>query len=368
MSPMKFSRGQRSMDMNAMCNSLGWSSGLRSTALAAVLILLGAATACVADDAGSDGSTDEPAVVVSVADNAQVVPTEILITVAIDDAASPGPMVRRADDTLAVGERATGRIVSLPPVEGLPPATVEPGEVLATVDANAEAGGQRGLLGLVEVDEELYAAWTRAGDSRLVVGQVTGGERIIWEGPESTDLANGGHLELGADGRILVGIGDLQNPDLIDEPNAPNGKILSLDPAGSADQEPTVLSSGWNNPYAFTVTGSGDVWVADNAPGEQPERLGQGDVPEVPRADLPDRTAPSVVIDLGPGQIGVCGYLDGDLRVIDVGADGPTIGDTLVEEVCKTGAEVIGEDLLAVADEQAVRYVTLPDSIVDSGA
>lgn len=326
-------------------------------------MLLGAATACGRDEEPASDAGQRGAPTVAVAEGASVRPAEILSTVAIDDAASPGPMVQRADGTLAIGERATGRIVSVPAIAGTPAEVIDPGEVLATVDANADEGGQRGLLGLVELDGEVYAAWTRSSDGRLVVGQVTGGDRIVWEGPESTDLANGGHLELSADGRILIGIGDLQDPDLIDDPEAPNGKILSLDPAGPAGQEPVVLSSGWNNPYAFTVTEGGAVWVADNAPGERPERLGRGEVADVAPSDLPDRTAPSAVIDLGPGLIGVCGYLDGNLRVIDVGVDRPTIGDTIVEGACKTGAVLVAEDILAVADEQVVRYVALPASV-----
>ncbi len=52
-------------------------------------------------------------------------------------------------------------------------------------------------------------------------------------------------LELGM---VLVGIGDLQQPERVDDPAAPNGKPLALDPDGHRDQRPPARSLGWNYP------------------------------------------------------------------------------------------------------------------------
>src|SRR5665648_375351 len=100
--------------------------------------------------------------------------------------------------------------------------------------------------------------------------------RIVWCGPPSATLANGGHLAFAPDGRLLIGIGDLQHPRRAQRADTPNGKLLSLRPDGPPTQRPAVVSSGWNNPFAFTFTPSGTLWVADNSPGTRPERLAPG--------------------------------------------------------------------------------------------
>ena len=114
--------------------------------------------------------------------------------------------------------------------------------------------------------------------------------RRVWTGPPSATLADGGHLALDRRGRLLIGIGDLQQPTRIDDAAYPNGKILALDPAGPAGQRPTILSAGWNNPFAFAVAPDGRVWVADNSPGKRPERIGRGDRPDAPLSTLAGKT------------------------------------------------------------------------------
>lgn len=267
------------------------------------------------------------------------------------------------DGRVAVGERRAGRVLALSP----DPGSATPPEVLATVDVDPGAEGQRGLLGLAALGDRLFAAWTRAGDGRLVVGQVVPGPtRLVWEGPASSDLANGGHLVVTADGRLVVGVGDLRRPDLVDDPAAPNGKLLALDPGGPPGQAPTVLSGGWNNPFAFTTTADGVLWVADNAPGQEAERLGRGDG-EGARVDLPGRRAPSALVALGRGRLGLCGFLDGDLVEVDV-TGRPRVGRTLVRDACRTGAVVLpgatagapgAAVAVVVADGAAVRLATV---------
>jgi hypothetical protein len=192
--------------------------------------------------------------------------------------------------------------------------------VLVTLPVST--GGQRGLLGLaIDRRGRTFAAFTERGSrERLVVEQVLPGpRRRVWTGPPSTDLADGGHLVLRG-GRLIVGVGDLQDPARTPDDDAPNGKLLALDPDGTAAQTPSILSRGWNNPYAFALypaaeSGEG-VLVADNAPGRRPERIARGDAAGgPPRAvtDLTARVAPSGLAVLGAAEIAVCGVRSGRL-------------------------------------------------------
>ncbi|MGI8756683.1 MAG: PQQ-dependent sugar dehydrogenase [Acidimicrobiales bacterium] len=298
----------------------------------------------------STGGCGHPSPKVGQASDRRTRPAEIVATVDLGAAAAPTALARLSDGRLAIGDRLTGRIVAVDVARPEAPVPV------ATVDVGDHVNGQRGLLGLVAVDGDLYASWTRGSDGRVVVGQVApGGQRGVWTGPRSADLANGGHLAVDGDRRILIGIGDLMDPKRIDDSDAPNGKILALDPDGRPGQEPTVLSAGWNNPYAFTVLPDGNVWVADNAPGGRAERLGRGDG-DSDRRDLPDKRAPSALIALGAHRLGMCGYLDGDLVEVEL-APTPTLGDTLAEGTCRTGAVTLGHGLLAVSDGKVVRIL-----------
>jgi hypothetical protein len=64
---------------------------------------------------------------------------------------------------------------------------------------------------------------------------------------------------------------------LVEDPDAPDGKLLALDPAGPGDQRPRQLSGGWNNPFAFAVRGDGARLGRRQFPGHNPERSGRGD-------------------------------------------------------------------------------------------
>ncbi|MEO6121578.1 MAG: PQQ-dependent sugar dehydrogenase [Acidimicrobiales bacterium] len=274
---------------------------------------------------------------------------ETVATLAFDDGAGPTALAELSDGRLVVGERRTGRILAFTGALDAAP------EVLAVVDVDPQARGQRGLLGLATIGRSLFASWTRAGDGRLVVGLVRPGPTVvIWEGPVSSDLANGGHLAVAADDRLVVGIGDLRRPELIDDPASLNGKVLSLDPDGPLDQRPLVLSGGWNNPFALTVA-DGTVWVADNAPGRRPERIGRAEVGRSP-VDLPGRRAPSALVSLGANRLGLCGFLDGDLVEVDVTGP-PSIGATVVKAICRTGALALADGSLAVSDGTTVRVI-----------
>jgi hypothetical protein len=270
--------------------------------------------------------------------------------VLVEGAAFPAALVALPGGGLLYGERLTGRIRRVGADGRLAPRPV------ARVEVSTE--GQRGLLGLAVDGEAVYAAWTEPG-GRLVVGRVApGSSRLVWAGPPSADLANGGHLEVAPNGSLLIGIGDLQEPELVDDPAAPNGKILRLDPGGPASQEPEVVSAGWNNPFAFDLDPGGTLWVADNEPGDDPERLagvGAGGVVG-PVTSLPSGTAPAGLAVLDDRLV-VCGFRSGALLPYRIAGDrAEPDGDPLVED-CEVGVVALADGRVAYARQDAILVV-----------
>jgi hypothetical protein len=217
------------------------------------------------------------------------------------------------------------------------------------------AGEQRGLLGVVELDDHIYAAWTEPGSLRLVVGQLTPERRLVWSGTDTQTKAIGGHLEV-RDSKLLIGLGELTGW----AKQHGSGALVTLDPLGSAEQQPVVLTDGWHNPFAFVVAADGAVWVADNAPDGGAERIGRGDVAGQ-TVELPGpQRAPAAIAVFGDGQLGVCGFLDGELRRYEVVA-----GEQLAVERrgtvtagCRTGLAVAvtgGGDTIAVIGDGVLR-------------
>ncbi len=203
-------------------------------------------------------------------------------------------------------------------------------ETVATIDVGTD-GEQRGLLGQALVDDRRFAAWTRPanadGDFEIVVGEVVDGRagELVWSGGRAGTGAIGGVLgEL--DGRILIGVG--RNTEW-DADTDVGGAILLVDPDGSVGDPVAELAVGFTNPWAFTVTDSGEVWFADNAAGPDPddpdvddiERIGRADRVDnrndVPRIEEPGR-APTSMVELPDGRIGICGFLDNELRAYEV--------------------------------------------------
>jgi hypothetical protein len=289
------------------------------------------------------------AVLLSMSDNNQheVVSGQVLV----GDAAFPAALAPFEEGGLLYGERFSGRIRRVDPNGRLR------SQPVAVVDVSTE--GQRGLLGVAVSDRgRVFASWTRP-DGRLVVGRVDPGpQRLVWLGPESTDLANGGHLTTSPDGRLVIGIGDLSQPERVPDPSSPNGKILALDPRGSHTQEPEVLSSGWNNPFAFGFTPAGELWVADNSPGEQPERLARGDVRNPPVTELTRPTAPSGLAAADDERLLVCGFITRTLEVFVTSADdrARAAREPLATD-CSLGVVILSDGRIAYSNEDTVRVL-----------
>ena len=264
--------------------------------------------------------------------------------VLVERAREAAAMALRPDGELIYGERTTGRVLTAD------------GELLARVRVTAR--GQRGLLGL-DVDDEgtIFASWTRP-DGRLVVGAVLPGpQRLVWIGPRSTDLATGGRIAFAPDGSLVVGIGDLEDPGSVSDRRAINGKIVRLDPDGPPDQRWREISYGWNNPFAFTFTPSGRLWVADNAPGNDPERLLLAD-PVGPATELPERTAPSGIAAVDDETLVVCGYRTRLLLRYRIVADRAQLVPPPLARDCRLGVIRLEDGRIAYATDGQIRFIT----------
>ena len=286
--------------------------------LAAALVLV---TAC--------GGSDEPEVLCDLGDR------------------PPGELVGLRADGGSVEwiDRTAGRIVRLDP-------GAEPAEV-ARVEVGT-ACEHRGPRAHVALDGRRLAAWTEPDDLRLVVGELGDDEpRLVWAGTTTASQAVGGPLGV-LDGRLLLGLGELTGW----AEDHGSGAVVTLDPDGTAEQEPLVVSDGWNNPWAFVVDDDGTVLLADNAPAGGSERLalidpisGDAGITELP---APQR-APSGIAVLADDRVGVCGFLDGELRAYELGDDGferaGTPGDCLTSvTVTAAGRTVVAtaESLVAL--------------------
>lgn len=257
-------------------------------------------------------------------------------------------LVALPDGAVRVAIRARGVIEDVS-------ATGPVGPPVAQVAVRAD--GQRGLLGVaVDATGRTFASWTRP-DGRLVVGQVAGGvTRLVWVGPRSADLANGGHLAF-RNGRLVIGIGDLLENDRKNDPAAINGKLASLDPDGSPGQTPQIVSSGWNNPFAFTVLADGTIWVADNAPGDTGERLARGDIAGAEAVELPAATAPAGIDHLGADELVLCGYKSRALLAYRLNDGHPRQRRTLTSD-CRTAVVTLATGDVIYAAHDGLRILT----------
>ncbi|WP_420452835.1 hypothetical protein [Ilumatobacter sp.] len=231
-------------------------------------------------------------------------------------------------------------------------------ETTATIDVGTD-GAQRGLLGQVVIDGRRFAAWTQPGSFDLVVGEITddGSARIVWDVGPAGSGAIGGVLDE-HDGSIVLGLG---RNTAWDRESGVGGAIVAVDPDADPTQDPEALSVGYTNPWAFTVADDGAIWVADNAAGPDPADPDREDVERIGRADLVadrnamtrstvEQRAPSAMVELPDGRIGICGFLDGELLAYDV------VGEARSEleragtiMPCLTGAVVFADGTIVTA-------------------
>ncbi len=232
----------------------------------------------------------------------------------------------------------------------------EAGSLVATVEVSSE--GQRGLLGLTRsTDGRVFVAYTDPGE-QMIVAEVggAGDDRVVWEGPQTVGGGNGGRLVSHPDGHLILGLGLLGDRSLQADPDAVVGKLISLDPDGPPDQQPTIISGPWNNPFAFDVGPDGAIWVADNHPRDGDEVLARGDLgldPD-PTFVFPADSAPTGLTIIDSTTLVVCNFNTRRLMVLRVDAAEPA--DDLAAD-CRLDVARLSDGSIAYSTGDAIRVL-----------
>ncbi|ALJ18711.1 PQQ-dependent sugar dehydrogenase [Microbacterium sp. No. 7] len=171
-------------------------------------------------------------------------------------------------DAVLVSERDSGRIVEVSP-DGV---ITE----VAVID-DVSHGGEGGLLGLAfDGASGLYVYSTGPAGNRVERYELTGppGARTLGE-PEpiidalpAAGFHNGGRIAFGPDGKLYVPVGDAGVPEAAQDPIAPHGKILRLNPDGTVpDDNPVdgspVYSLGHRNVQGLAWTDDGRLFASE---------------------------------------------------------------------------------------------------------
>ena len=148
--------------------------------------------------------------------------------------------------------------------------------------------GESGLMGLA-LDPQfarngyVYVAYTyRAGDGRLLDrlarlrdDPATGRgvlDRVLWDDVPAGNIHDGGRVRFGPDGKLYWTLGEVGNAALAQDTSSLNGKILRLNPDGTAPADnpfpgSPVYSYGHRNPQGLAwQPGTGRLYATEHGP------------------------------------------------------------------------------------------------------
>ncbi|QAV70298.1 PQQ-dependent sugar dehydrogenase [Salinibacterium sp. UTAS2018] len=191
-------------------------------------------------------------------------PTETIVT----GLEAPWSMVRLESGSTLISERDTRLVKEL---------TADGNLREVGVIGDAAPDGEGGLLGLATLDgATLYAYLTTATDNRILRFDLTGeassyalgASTEILTGLQKSRVHNGGRIAFGPDGMLYATVGDASEPELAQDPDSLNGKILRMTPDGSvpADNpfpDSLVYSLGHRNPQGLAWDADGQLWASE---------------------------------------------------------------------------------------------------------
>jgi glucose/arabinose dehydrogenase len=220
----------------------------------------------VARDAQANASAPSPTTTVTT--GAACGDSVCAVTQLATDTDIPWGLVTLPDGTLLYTRRDAHDIVHLNPATGAK-------TTVGTVPGVDNTDGEGGLLGLAisstfAGDHWLYLMHTSPADNRIVRIKLendkldTGTEQVLLSGILRNKFHNGGRLRFGPDGKLYASTGDAQNGDNAQNKSSLNGKILRLNPDGSAPSDNPfgnyVWSYGHRNPQGLAFDSQGRLW------------------------------------------------------------------------------------------------------------
>lgn len=191
-------------------------------------------------------------------------------TVVVAGLDAPWSMVRLDSGSTLISERDSRRVLELTADGTL--------REVGSVDG-AAPGGEGGLLGIAVAPGDsagLFVYLTAADDNRIVRFELEGGAGEYSLGASSDILTglkkagnhNGGRIEFGPDGMLYATVGDASDRGTAQDPASLNGKILRMNPDGSAPADnpfdgSLVYSLGHRNPQGIAWDSEGQLWAAE---------------------------------------------------------------------------------------------------------
>ncbi|OXS76707.1 PQQ-dependent sugar dehydrogenase [Domibacillus enclensis] len=155
-------------------------------------------------------------------------------------------------------------------------AEIENGEVehqSVRLEEPLSDAAEAGLLGFVlkpdfDQSSEAYAYYTydQEGEpvNRIVTLELNGDywreTETVLDGIPSGNVHHGGRLEIGPDDALYATIGDASDPEIAQDPDSFNGKIVRMDEAG----EMSIFSLGHRNPQGIAWSEAGTMYASEH--------------------------------------------------------------------------------------------------------
>lgn len=222
------------------------------------------------DAAGNVSAQSSPATVTTGSGCAQSV---CGVTQVATDTDIPWGLLTLPDGSVLYSRRDAQDIVRLDPATGAK-------TTVGTVPNVAGTDGEGGLMGLAiastfSSDHWLYIMHTSPTDNRIVRIKLNGltldtsSEQVLLTGILKNKYHNGGRLRFGPDGKLYASTGDAQNGDNAQNLDNLNGKVLRINPDGTAPSDNPftgtslrkyIWSYGHRNPQGLAFDSQGRLW------------------------------------------------------------------------------------------------------------